>query len=78
MCPKTLEMPQSKSDDTLSEVTSAGPIVVVGANGSGKTQLGWWIEKRDTANVHRVSAQKSLALLEELHTRSLEKVAERW
>ena len=54
MCTKTLEMPQSKSDDTLSEVTSAGPIVVVGANGSGKTRP------------------------EEVHTRSLEKVAERW
>ena len=54
MCAKTLEMPQSKSDAAPSEVTSAGPIVVVGANGSGKTRP------------------------EELHTRSLEKVAERW
>ena len=78
MCTKTLEMPQSKSDAAPSEVTSAAPIAVVGANGSGKTQLGWWIEKRDTANVHRVSKQKSLALPEEVHTRSLEKVAERW
>jgi len=78
MCTRTLVMPPSKSDDTLSEVTSTGPIVVVGANGSGNTRLDWWIEKRDTANVHRVSAQKSLALPEEVHTRSLEKVAERW
>ena len=78
MCTKTLEMPQLKSDAALSEGTSAGPIVVVGANGNGKTRLGWWIEKRDTANVHQVSAQKSLALPKEVHTRSLEKVAERW
>jgi recombinational DNA repair ATPase RecF len=78
MYTKKLVISPSKSDPALSEGTSAGPIVVVGANSSGKTQLGWWIEKRDTANVHRVSAQKSLALPKEVHTRSLEKVAERW
>ncbi len=73
MCTKTLKMPPSKSDDTLCEVTSAGPIVVVGANGSGKSQLGWWIEKQEGANVHRVSAQKSLTFPEEVPTSSLEK-----
>jgi len=71
-----LVMPPSKSDATLSEVKSAGPIVIVGANGSGKSRLGWWIEEQDTANVHRVSAQKSLALPEEVHTWSLEKATE--
>ena len=71
-----LAMPPSKSDATLSEVKSAGPIVIVGANGSGKSRLGWWIEEQDTANVHRVSAQKSLALPEEVRTWSLEKATE--
>lgn len=43
-------------------VTTNGSIVIVGANGSGKTRLGAWIEftspQRD--RVHRISAQKSL------------------
>jgi len=76
MCTKVLAMPPSKSDASLSEVKSAGPIVVVGANGSGKSRLGWWIEEQDTANVHRVSAQKSLALPEEVRTWSLDKATE--
>jgi hypothetical protein len=78
MCTKKSLITPSKSDAVPSEVTSIGPIVVVRANGNGKTRLGWWIEKRDTANVHRVSVQKSFALPEEVHARSLEKVAERW
>ena len=48
------------------DVRSEGPIVVVGANGSGKTRLGVWIEfesgQRD--KVHRISAQKSLTMPE--------------
>ena len=76
MCTKVLVMPTSKSNASLSQVKSMGPIVVVGANGSGKSRLGWWIEKQDSANVHRVSAQKSLALPEEVRTWSLEKATE--
>lgn len=48
------------------DVRSEGPIAVVGANGSGKTRLGVWIEfeseQRD--KVHRISAQKSLTMPE--------------
>ena len=45
-------------------VSSEGPIVVVGANGSGKTRLGAWIEFEgaDPELVRRISAQKSLAM----------------
>jgi len=58
----TLHMPPSKSDPELVQVTTRGVVVVVGANGSGKSKLGAWIEldsqHRDKA--HRVSAQRSL------------------
>ncbi|MDP9896890.1 putative ATPase [Variovorax boronicumulans] len=41
-----------------------GVIVIVGANGSGKTRLGAWIETSSTsphqANTHRVTAQRAL------------------
>jgi AAA domain, putative AbiEii toxin, Type IV TA system/Protein of unknown function (DUF4435) len=45
-------------------VQSEGPIVVVGANGSGKTRLGAWIEfeSEHTEQVRRIAAQKSLAI----------------
>ncbi|MBB6452771.1 ABC-type cobalamin/Fe3+-siderophores transport system ATPase subunit [Salirhabdus euzebyi] len=35
-------------------------LVMIGANGSGKSRLGAWIEQQDLENVHRVSAQRSL------------------
>lgn len=38
-------------------------IVLLGANGSGKTRLSVWLEK-NLQNVHRISAQKSLSMPE--------------
>ncbi len=59
--PSTTSSPQSP---TTIQVHSS--IVIVGANGSGKTRLGAWIdlESPQKALVHRVGAQKSLAIPE--------------
>lgn len=35
-------------------------LIIIGANGAGKSRLGAWIEQNDIKNVHRVSAQRSL------------------
>lgn len=59
----TLTLPPSLSGDKyIIENTSS--IVIVGANGSGKTRLGSWIEFDSSHNskVHRISAQKSLTM----------------
>lgn len=64
----TLALPSSKSASLDSEPTtlvlSEGPVVVVGANGSGKTRLGAWIELESeiAESVRRISAQKSLSM----------------
>jgi hypothetical protein len=60
---RTLELPGSLYDGRTSVETRTG-VVIVGANGSGKTRLGAWIEFRSTQapTVHRISAQKSLAM----------------
>lgn len=40
-------------------------IVLIGANGSGKTRMSVWIDEYNTKiNIHRISAQKSLSLPE--------------
>jgi hypothetical protein len=58
-----LELPPNASHpEGQNTIQSNGVIVVIGANGTGKTRLGSWIEFRP-ANVehcHRVAAQKSL------------------
>ncbi|HEB4954202.1 TPA: hypothetical protein R0D49_003865 [Bacillus cereus] len=37
-------------------------VVIIGANGAGKSRLGAWIEQNNLENVHRVSAQRSLEI----------------
>ena len=43
-------------------VSAGSSLIFVGANGGGKTRLAVQIEKTNLANVHRISAHRSLAL----------------
>jgi ATPase subunit of ABC transporter with duplicated ATPase domains len=40
--------------------TSSNSVIIIGANGSGKSKLGAWIEKNYAQNTHRIGAQRSL------------------
>ena len=44
--------------------TSTNSVVVIGANGSGKSRLGAWIEQRNFEKVHRIAAQRNLSFSE--------------
>ena len=46
------------------EIETSNSLLFVGANGSGKTRLGAWIEfnSPEASRVHRISAQKSLTM----------------
>lgn len=56
----TLTLPKNK--DGIDKVETRKSIMFIGANGSGKTRLGAWVEMESLgkANTHRVSAQKLL------------------
>lgn len=41
--------------------TESNSVIIIGANGSGKTRLGVWIEKNSLNNTHRIGAQRSLS-----------------
>jgi hypothetical protein len=72
---RTLHMPPRTSDPPgESKVDTGGAIVVIGANGAGKTRLGTWLEfsSDHKAVVHRVSAQKSLSMPPSTSPRALE------
>ncbi|MFQ6739190.1 MAG: ABC transporter ATP-binding protein, partial [Alphaproteobacteria bacterium] len=50
-----------KSDGSASIYQSnTNSVIIVGANGSGKSRLGAWIELQDPQNIHRVSGQRIL------------------
>ena len=40
--------------------TESNAVIIIGANGSGKSKLGAWMEQKDFAGIHRVGAQRSL------------------
>lgn len=46
--------------------------VIVGANGSGKSHLGAWLERKDNNNVLRISAQRALSIREHVAIKSEE------
>lgn len=41
-------------------ITNNNSIIIIGANGSGKSKLGAWIEDQDPDIVHRIGAQRNL------------------
>lgn len=59
---RSLALPPSKSHLAGDTIDVIGSIVVVGANGSGKTRLGAWLDAHSpqAAVTHRLAAQKSL------------------
>ncbi|MDZ7969839.1 MAG: AAA family ATPase [Nostoc sp. DedSLP03] len=69
-----LYLPTSDGTGNKVEIIHNGSVVIVGANGSGKSRLGAWIE-RNTDNdiiVHRISAQRALELPDYAIIKSLE------
>jgi len=50
--------------------TSANAVIIIGANGSGKSKLGAWIEQQSMQNVHRIGAQRKLNFSENIPLKS--------
>ncbi|PVZ68862.1 DUF4435 domain-containing protein [Pelagibaculum spongiae] len=68
---KELTLPQGNSTESIETNQS---ILLIGANGAGKTRLGSWIEinSQQKELVHRISAQKSLAFPDSSTPQSIE------
>lgn len=73
MLPK-LFLPNQDGTGYKVEIEHNGSAVIVGANGSGKSRLGAWIERNIEENVvvHRISAQRALDIPEYATVKSLE------
>jgi len=71
---RELNLPPPRSASSINSISATGSVVIVGANGSGKTRLGSWLDISSTqsAIVHRVAAQKSLSIPEFCSTSSLD------
>ncbi|MDD2729624.1 DUF4435 domain-containing protein [Malikia sp.] len=67
-----LRLPASGGGGGVTEIPHNGSVVIVGANGSGKSRLGTWIERNTGGFVHRISAQRGLDVPEYTQLKSLE------
>jgi ABC-type cobalamin/Fe3+-siderophores transport system ATPase subunit/ArsR family metal-binding transcriptional regulator len=56
----------------ISHSTENNSLIIIGANGSGKSKLGAWIEQQDMEKVHRVGAQRSLNFGDYIQLKSYE------
>jgi ABC-type cobalamin/Fe3+-siderophores transport system ATPase subunit len=52
--------------------TENNSLIIIGANGSGKSKLGAWMEQQDMKTVHRIGAQRSLNFGEYIQLKSYE------
>lgn len=58
---KKIYIPDASTSEGKKGIESSQSFVIVGANGSGKSHLGAWIEKNNS-NVLRISAQRALSI----------------
>ncbi|MDO5544761.1 MAG: DUF4435 domain-containing protein [Eubacteriales bacterium] len=56
--------------------TEENSVIIIGANGSGKSKLGAWIEQQEFSQVHRIGAQRNLNFNENITLKSYD-VAEK-
>ncbi|WP_245707104.1 hypothetical protein [Epilithonimonas hungarica] len=61
-----IRLPIKKGQPNTIPTIDFEQLVIVGANGAGKTRFGSDIEKRYLGQTHRISAQKSLSFPQKL------------
>ncbi len=74
-----IQLPNRTGAGDNETIQTESNIVIIGANGAGKTKLGTWIETQleRQIGVHRISAQRALNIPEYATVKSLEQ-AEKW
>ena len=71
-----INLPNKKGAEINNPEIEFDQLVIIGANGSGKTRFGSWIEEHNYDKVHRISAQKSLKMPVMVRPESLESAKE--
>jgi hypothetical protein len=69
-----ITLPNRNGTNELEQLVTSNNLVIIGANGAGKTRLGIWIEEKiqNQVAVHRISAQKALSIPEFAQIKNLE------
>ena len=65
----TYWLPDENGNKTENKAAS-NSVIIIGANGSGKSKLGAWIEQQNMSNIHRIGAQRNLNFKENIPLKS--------
>ena len=65
----TYYLPDESGNKTKQQ-TEFNSVIIVGANGSGKSKLGAWMEQQNMDNIHRIGAQRNLNFKENVPLKS--------
>lgn len=60
----------NESGEKIEFIATSNSLVIIGANGAGKSHLGAWIEQQDLPNVHRIGAQRKLSFNDNIPLKS--------
>jgi hypothetical protein len=80
MTASKIQLPNRSGSGEIELIEFGGHVAIIGANGSGKTRLGIWIEQKHQKErvVHRISAQKALSIPEFAPLQNLEQAEKAW
>jgi energy-coupling factor transporter ATP-binding protein EcfA2 len=75
-----LKLPNRRGINQIETLTTDNNVVLIGANGSGKSRLGAWMEQQmqNQLTVHRISAQKALNIPDFAQLKNLEQAEKAW
>lgn len=62
----------NETNQPIEYTTQNNSVIIIGANGSGKSKLGEWMEKRDETTTHRIGAQRTLVFGHYIQQKSYE------
>lgn len=65
------KLPNTNGQAIESQINN-NSLIIIGANGSGKSKLGAWMEEQDMNSIHRVGAQRSLQFGDYIQLKSFE------
>lgn len=72
----TYWLPDGPDNKRRDYTTDTNSVIIVGANGTGKSKLGAWMEMQDSDNVHRIGAQRDINISEHIQQKSYSEASE--
>lgn len=72
----TYWLPSGPNGERVDFTTHTNSVILVGANGCGKSQLGAWMERQEIDRVHRIGAQRNINISPHIQLKSYSDASE--